>query len=73
MGIEGVCLTFRPIQIIIFYARNHGLGGNSFARFVEDVKEEATIEGSTEDLEANLVDSPPVQRLEKGGFSRKIR
>ena len=40
---------------------------------VEDVKEEATIEGSTEDLEANLVDSPPVQRLEKGGFSRKIR
>ena len=40
---------------------------------VEDVKEEATIEGSTEDLEANLVDSPPAQRLEKGGFSRKIR
>ena len=39
----------------------------------EDVKEEATIEGSTEDLEANLVDSPPAQRLEKGGFSRKIR
>lgn len=39
----------------------------------ENVKEEATIEGSTEDLEANLVDSPPAQRLEKGGFSRKIR
>ena len=39
----------------------------------ENVKEEATIEGSTEDLEANLVDSQTQERLEKGGFSRKIR
>lgn len=39
----------------------------------ENVKEEATIEGSKEDLEANLVDSQTQERLEKGGFSRKIR
>ena len=38
-----------------------------------DPEDIASIEGSKEDLEANLVDSPPTQRLEKGGFSRKMR
>ena len=38
-----------------------------------DSEDIASIEGSKEDLEANLVDSQTGERLEKGGFSRKIR
>ena len=38
-----------------------------------DSEDIASIEGSKEDLEANLVDSQTQERLEKGGFSRKIR
>ena len=39
-----------------------------------DPEDIASIEGSEEDLETNLVNSPSADdRLEKGGFSRKIR
>jgi len=38
-----------------------------------DSEDIASIEGSKKDLEANLVDPPPTQRLEKGGFSRVIK